>query len=87
VKLAPGSRLSEDLCRVIRHRLKTEASPHHVPRLILDAPDIPYTSNMKKVESAVTNILNGKPVTNRDALVNPKSLEFFEKIAARLRAG
>jgi len=33
-------------------------------------PDIPYTLNMKKVESAVTNIVNGRPVMNRDALKN-----------------
>lgn len=35
---------------------------------------------MKKVESAVTNIVNGRPVTNRDALINPESLDYFEKI-------
>jgi len=34
---------------------------------------------MKKVESAVMNILNGRPVTNRDALINPESLSFYEK--------
>ena len=50
--------------------------PRYVPALIIDVPDIPYTFNMKKVESAVT----GRPVTNRDALVNPDSLDYFEKI-------
>ncbi|MEM4290390.1 MAG: hypothetical protein QXQ48_09020 [Nitrososphaerota archaeon] len=48
--------------------------------VILEAPHIPYTFNMKKVESAVTNIINGRPVTNRGALINPESLEYFEKI-------
>jgi acetoacetyl-CoA synthetase len=42
--------------------------------------DIPYTFNMKKVESAITNIINGRPVTNRDALVNPRSLDYFEDL-------
>jgi acetoacetyl-CoA synthetase len=32
------------------------------------------------VESAVANIVNGRPVTNRDALVNPESLDYFEKM-------
>ena len=35
---------------------------------------------MKKVESAVTNILQGKAVLNRDALGNPESLDFYENI-------
>jgi acetoacetyl-CoA synthetase len=39
---------------------------------------------MKKVESAVTNILNGRAVSNRDALINPGSLEFYEGIAKQL---
>jgi acetoacetyl-CoA synthetase len=53
--------------------------------VILEAPDIPYTLNMKKVESAVMNIINGRPVVNRDALVNPESLEYFVKIREELR--
>jgi len=47
-------------------------------------PDIPYTFSMKKVESAIVNILNGRPVTNRDALTNPESLDFYEKILPKL---
>jgi acetoacetyl-CoA synthetase len=42
---------------------------------------------MKKVESAVTNIINGRPVTNRDALVNPESLDYFEKLVPTLQKG
>jgi acetoacetyl-CoA synthetase len=40
---------------------------------------------MKKVESAITNIVNGRAVTNRDALVNPESLDYFEKILPDVR--
>jgi len=29
------------------------------------------------VESAVTNIINGRKVTNRDALANPESLDYY----------
>jgi len=47
-------------------------------------PDIPYTFNMKKVESAVSNILHGRAVTNRDALINPESLDFYETILRQL---
>jgi acetoacetyl-CoA synthetase len=40
---------------------------------------------MKKVESAVTNIVNGRTVLNRDALKNPESLNFYEKILPELQ--
>ncbi|MCX5817844.1 MAG: acetoacetate--CoA ligase [Proteobacteria bacterium] len=80
VKLSSGATLSDELKDRIKKALRDKASPRHVPALIIDVPDIPYTFNMKKVESAITNIINGRPVTNRDALVNPKSLDYFEDI-------
>ena len=85
VKLAPGYALAEELKIKIKRALRENASPRHVPALILEAPSIPYTFNMKKVESAVRNIFDGKPVTNRDALTNPESLEYFEKILPQLQ--
>lgn len=80
VKLSSGAVLSDELKDRIKKALRDKASPRHVPALIIDVPDIPYTFNMKKVESAITNIINGRPVTNRDALVNPKSLDYFEEM-------
>jgi acetoacetyl-CoA synthetase len=80
VKLAPGRTLTDELKGRIKVALRDKASPRHVPSVILEAPDIPYTFNMKKVESAITNIVNGRPVTNRDALLNPQSLDYFEEI-------
>src|SRR5919109_2205761 len=85
VKIAPGFALTEELKDKIRRTLRENASPRHVPALILEPPDIPYTLNMKKVESAVTNIINGRAVTNKDALINPGSLEYYEKILPELR--
>jgi acetoacetyl-CoA synthetase len=35
---------------------------------------------MKKVETAVTNLIHGRAVTNRDALANPESLDHFESL-------
>jgi acetoacetyl-CoA synthetase len=84
VKLAPGHVLTDALQAAIRTALRRQASPRHVPALILEAPDIPYTLNMKKVESAVANIVNGWPVLNRDALINPESLEYFAKVLPEL---
>jgi len=85
VKLAPKFQLTEDVKNRIRRSLREEASPRHVPALIIEVPDIPYTFNMKKVESSVSNLINGKPITNREALVNPESLSFYEKLIPELQ--
>jgi len=87
VKVAPGYRLTEALKDKIRKSLRENASPRHVPALIVEVPDIPYTFNMKKVEIAVWNIIHGKQVINRDALINPESLNYFEKILPELQKG
>ncbi len=85
IQLSPGYQLTEDLKTRIRKALRENASPRHVPAIILEAPAIPYTFNMKKVESAVRNIINGKPISNRDALSNPESLDYFETIRSELQ--
>jgi acetoacetyl-CoA synthetase len=85
VKLAPGVQLTEELKEKIKKTLREKASPRHVPAIIMEMPDAPYTLNMKKVESAVTNIIHGRPVLNRDALVNPEVLDYFEKIVPELQ--
>jgi acetoacetyl-CoA synthetase len=85
VKLAAGQVLTDALKAKICKTLRENASPHHVPALIIEAPDIPYTMNMKKVESSVTNILNGRAVSNRDALINPGSLDFYEGVVEQLK--
>ncbi len=87
VKMAEGYVLTEELKNRIKQALRERASPRHVPAIIMEAPDIPYTYNMKKVEIAVSNIINGRKVTNRESIRNPESLDFFEKAAEILRSG
>jgi acetoacetyl-CoA synthetase len=85
VKMREGQELTEELIERIRRALREEASPRHVPHYVVQAPDIPYTFNLKKVEIAVSNILNGRPVTNREAIVNADVLEFYERFAQELK--
>ncbi|GAI55749.1 unnamed protein product, partial [marine sediment metagenome] len=85
VKLAEECSLTDELKDKIRKTLRGNASPRHVPSRIIEVPDIPYTLNMKKVEIAVTNIIHGRPVSNRDALINPESLDYYESILPELQ--
>jgi acetoacetyl-CoA synthetase len=85
VKLSEGVKLTDELKERIKKALRENASPRHVPSIIMEMPDAPYTLNMKKVEGAVTNIIHGRPVLNRDALMNPEVLDYFERIVPELQ--
>ena len=82
VECKDGYTLDGALQQKIKTLLRTKASPRHVPALLYEVSDIPRTHNGKKVESAVTNIMNGRDVTNRDSLGNPESLEEYRRIRA-----
>jgi acetoacetyl-CoA synthetase len=77
VKLWPGIELTEELKKKIKKAIRENTTPRHVPALILPVNDVPVTLNGKKVELAVRNMLDGKPVTNKDALANPEALDQF----------
>ncbi len=78
VKLNDEYKLDEKLIAKIKNTIKSNCSPRHIPSKILETPDIPYTINGKKVEIAVKKIIHGKDVSNRDALENPESLDFYK---------
>jgi acetoacetyl-CoA synthetase len=80
VTLAEGIDLTEELKAKIKQDIRVNASPRHVPAKIIEAPDIPYTLNMKKVELAVKKMIHGQEVKNKDSLKNPESLDFFGNI-------
>lgn len=75
VVLNPGYALDQDLLRRMRERILEGASPRHVPARIVAVNEVPYTRSGKKVELAVSSVLRGDPVGNRDALGNPESLD------------
>ncbi|MGO7569699.1 acetoacetate--CoA ligase [Rhizobium ruizarguesonis] len=77
VRLAPGVVLTEDLVKAIKTRVRTGASPRHVPAKIIAVADIPRTKSGKIVELAVREVVHGRPVKNQEALANPEALRFF----------
>jgi len=80
VKLAEGFELNDDLIKKIKNNIRKGCSPRHVPAIIKQVSDVPYTLNGKKVEVAVKKIIHGQDVLNRDALKNPESLDQFRGI-------
>ncbi|WP_028749905.1 acetoacetate--CoA ligase [Rhizobium mesoamericanum] len=77
VRLAPGATFSDELVKAIKNRIRTGASPRHVPAKIIAVSDIPRTKSGKIVELAVREIVHGRPVKNKEALANPEALELF----------
>ena len=64
----------------IRAQIRASASPHHVPKKIIQVRDIPRTISGKITELAVRDVVHGRPVKNADALANPDALELFRDL-------
>jgi acetoacetyl-CoA synthetase len=77
VRLREGHILDQALAGRIRQRIREHASPHHVPRKILQVADLPRTISGKLTELAVRDVIHGRPVVNRDAMANPQALDLF----------
>jgi len=80
VRLAEGLSLDEALKERIRRQIKANASPHHVPKKIIQVADIPRTISGKITELAVRDVVHGRAVKNVDALANPQALDLFRDL-------
>ncbi|NLW92902.1 MAG: acetoacetate--CoA ligase [Syntrophomonadaceae bacterium] len=80
VKMNPEYTLNDDLIGKLKDTIRRNTSSRHVPEKIIAVPDVPYTLNGKKIEVAIKKILDGLPVTNRDALANPEALEYYRDL-------
>jgi acetoacetyl-CoA synthetase len=80
VKLRESCVLNDTLVEEIRSRVRSNATPRHVPARIVQVVDIPRTKSGKIVELAVRSVVHGKPVANREALANPEALDLFANL-------
>ena len=80
VRLAGGEGLTPDLVSKIKTKIRTGASPRHVPAKVVQVTDIPRTKSGKIVELAVREVVHGRPVKNKEALANPEALDLFAGI-------
>ena len=80
IKLNKKRIFTENLTKQIKQSIRNNCSPRHVPAIVLETKDIPYTINGKKVEIAVKKIIHGHTVANKDALANPESLDLYQNL-------
>jgi acetoacetyl-CoA synthetase len=85
VRAADGAVVDDAVQERLRRRLRDDASPHHVPKIICVVADIPRTVSGKISEIAVREALHGRPVRNTGALANPESLTEFAALGVVLR--
>lgn len=85
LKMAKGCQFNEDITNKIKEQIRRELSARHVPQLIFEILEIPYTTSGKKVEVAIKKILAGETVKSRGALINPDSLDLFQDFATSLK--
>ena len=81
LKMKKGHRLNKSVVKMIKQMIRKTCSPRHVPEVVLETKEIPYTMNGKKVEIAVKKIIEGNAVDNTDSLQNPEILDFYKNIS------
>ncbi len=80
VRLKEGEVLDDTLRDKIRKKIRTGASPRHVPAKIIAVTDIPRTKSGKITELAVRDVVHGRAVKNTEALANPEALALFRDL-------
>ena len=81
VVLKKEEKLTNDLVEKIKYELKTNASPRHIPKHIIQVDDIPRTISGKISELSVKAAIEGREISNIDALANPDSLSIYRELA------
>jgi acetoacetyl-CoA synthetase len=79
LKMSRGQKFTPDLTKRIQDTVKKELSARHVPKIIDETPDIPVTTNGKKVEGAVKKILCGITVATSTSVANSDCLDWYRE--------
>jgi acetoacetyl-CoA synthetase len=77
--MKPGKSLSRSLILSVKAAIGKALSPRHVPRFVLEVPEIPVTINGKKVEAAVKQTISGRDITPSNTVTNPASIGYFKR--------
>jgi acetoacetyl-CoA synthetase len=81
LKMAQGQQFSPELVSRIQTVVRKELSARHVPKIIDECPEIPVTTNGKKVEGAVKQILSGMNIKTSASVANSGCLDWYREWA------
>ncbi|KAJ5024034.1 hypothetical protein J3E72DRAFT_8768 [Bipolaris maydis] len=81
LKMADGRQISPDLVDRIKLTIKKSLSARHVPAIVDECPEIPVTTNGKKIEGAVKQILCGMNVKTSASVANAECLDWYREWA------
>ncbi|MDX6329379.1 MAG: acetoacetyl-CoA synthetase [Streptomycetaceae bacterium] len=88
VVLAEGATLDDALRDKVKHAIRQQLSPRHVPDELIPVPGVPHTLTGKRIEVPVKKLLQGTPLdraVNPGSVDNPGLLHFYEELARRRR--
>jgi len=80
VTLKDGHELTDNLIKDIKTRIRSGASPRHVPAKVIQVTDIPRTKSGKITELAVRDVIMNRPIKNVEALANPEALDLYKDL-------
>lgn len=79
VQLRQDAKWSQDIVAKIKSSIRQGLSARHVPAVILQVHEIPYTVNGKRVEVPVKKLINGTPISKltTSTMSNPECLKEY----------
>ncbi|RDW94852.1 putative acetoacetyl-synthase protein [Coleophoma crateriformis] len=81
LKMVDGQECTEELKDAIRKEVRRDLSARHVPGVIDECFEIPVTTNGKKIEVAVKQILCGMNVKTSASVANANCLDWYREWA------
>lgn len=81
LKMREDAQFTPALVDDIKAKIRKELSARHVPGIVDETPAIPHTTNGKKVEGAVKQILCGMNVKTSASVANADCLEWYRQWA------
>ena len=85
LKLNSGQSLTPEIKKNVRLQLKQKASPRHMPQMIVQVSQIPYTKNGKKCEVNVKKILRGEQfIVQESTLMSENSFDEYLSFAKQV---
>ncbi|THV05077.1 acetoacetate-CoA ligase [Dendrothele bispora CBS 962.96] len=86
LKMRKSGSLNDELIRQIKGAIRNGLSPRHCPDHIFEVSQIPMTTNGKKIEIAVKQIVSGQNPKPSGAVANPEAFKEYVKYFTMAKA-